>query len=421
MELFDLLEVCQTFDAIETTPSRLEKERLLFTLKTDPDTEPIAREMLSIALCWYRHYGMKTLPELSNGQPYDSPDWFFQTIKQIEGGNKIDREYMANVIASYPPTVAKWLKRCLFKDMDMGVSSITANKVFKGCVGTFSVMLADVCENLDSIKYPIIVEPKIDGIRCVAIVRNGKVTFMSRSGKEIFMLDHIGKELLVFGDNVIYDGELYAGSFNETMSAVRRSVNAPSPELLSKVKYHIFDILTIPEFEAMRVERTYMDRQNTMPLFMFSPDESPKTLRHVPASTIYSRDSLEYLTKDHLTQGFEGSIIKKPDGLYQFDRTNDWLKYKPITTGEYKVVSYYEGSGKNKGRLGGLVVELEDGSTNKVGGGFTDIQRDQIWDTPELVLGKHIEVEYKFKTPDGKLREPVFYRLREDKQDGPQV
>jgi DNA ligase 1 len=53
------------------------------------------------------------------------------------------------------------------------------------------------------------VQPKLDGMRCLVFIKKGKVTFMSRSGKEITTLDHIKEDLRGLNDMVL-DGEMYA-------------------------------------------------------------------------------------------------------------------------------------------------------------------------------------------------------------------
>jgi DNA ligase-1 len=89
------------------------------------------------------------------------------------------------------------------------------------------------------------------------------------------------------------------------------------------------------------------------------------------------------------------------------------LKYKPVETFDFKIIDVFEGKGKHKGRLGGFIIELEDGSTCAVGSGFNDAERIAYWE--ERPIDLFCEIKFKMRTPDGKLREPIFVRMRLDK------
>jgi DNA ligase-1 len=112
--------------------------------------------------------------------------------------------------------------------------------------------------------------------------------------------------------------------------------------------------------------------------------------------------------EEFLQAGYEGAMLKNPFGLYTWDRSKHGLKYKPFEVDEYRVVGWAEGDGRNAGRLGALVIEVQDGVTCNVGGGYSDELRNTIWATRDTMVGRTIRVKYKGKTEDKKLREPVF-------------
>ena len=71
------------------------------------------------------------------------------------------------------------------------------------------------------------------------------------------------------------------------------------------------------------------------------------------------------------------------------------------------------GTGRNKGRLGAIVVKYS-GVEVKVGSGFSDELRSMIWDDPTNFIGRVVEVRYQEVTPDGSLRFPTFVCFRND-------
>jgi DNA ligase 1 len=408
-----LFLVCETFDQVAATSSRLEKERLLRSLRDNPETNEIAREMVSAGLDWYRHYGVRSLPQPLSAERNESPGFveFRDLLKELEGGRGHDRQQLANFLDFYPPTVSKWLRRVILKDLEMGVSWVTANKIWPGCVKTFEVQLSELCTNPNKLirKLPLAFEPKIDGIRSIALVEEEKITFLSRSGNEIFMMDHIKAEIRKHVDpGWVLDGELFAGSYNDTMKVCRRTVNNPDKTLLAKTQYHIFDMLTREEWDTKLCVLSYPERRERM---VFLPESG--VIQRTPVSIITTATRMEALISTHLEMGYEGSMGKTLFGRYSFGRSADWVKVKPVLEDDFLVVGHYEGSGRNKGRLGGLVVQVSEGLTCNVGGGFNDQLRNEFWVSPPI--GKIVQVEYKMRTPDGRLREPQFQRLREDK------
>jgi DNA ligase-1 len=117
--------------------------------------------------------------------------------------------------------------------------------------------------------------------------------------------------------------------------------------------------------------------------------------------------------------GYEGIMIKNPDAGYECKRSVSWLKLKPFIEVSLTVVGTEEGTGKNLGRLGALIVEgVDDGKTirTNVGSGLTDDQRTGFWQFKEDCVGMVAEVRADAVTQnqDGSysLRFPRFLRFR---------
>ena len=101
------------------------------------------------------------------------------------------------------------------------------------------------------------------------------------------------------------------------------------------------------------------------------------------------------MNKTALDEGYEGLMIKPVHEGYKCKRSHAWLKIKPFIEVTLKVVGLEEGTGKNEGLLGALVVEGEDDGKffrTNVGSGLTDENRQQIWDNQDAVLGQLVEI-----------------------------
>ena len=85
-----------------------------------------------------------------------------------------------------------------------------------------SPMLAQNYEKQKSkIKFPALVQPKLDGVRCNARVVNGKVTLLSRRGKAFEQLNQINKAIksIKLPKNIVLDGELFSDKFRFSESS----------------------------------------------------------------------------------------------------------------------------------------------------------------------------------------------------------
>ncbi|MET1124797.1 MAG: non-homologous end-joining DNA ligase [Archaeoglobaceae archaeon] len=137
--------------------------------------------------------------------------------------------------------------------------------------------------------------------------------------------------------------------------------------------------------------------------------------------------------------GFEGVVAKRKASRYQpGKRSEDWVKIKKSRTVDCVIVGWLEGEGWRSGKFGSLVLALYDGlklvHVGQVGTGFDaefidrfyealreieveephfeeEFKRPVHWVKPVYVC----EVEFLETTKDGKLRAPVFRRLRFDK------
>ena len=145
----------------------------------------------------------------------------------------------------------------------------------------------------------------------------------------------------------------------------------------------------------------------------------PKVLKHVQAldwedvDQVHQQDkNFVELNKAAVDGGYEGVMIKDTDAPYECKRTHAWLKAKPFIEVTLKVVAVEEGTGRNEGRLGAIIVEGEDDGYNyhlNCGSGFTDSQRDQFWTDRDNLIGSLVEIRADAKTQsqDSETYSPV--------------
>jgi DNA ligase-1 len=101
--------------------------------------------------------------------------------------------------------------------------------------------------------------------------------------------------------------------------------------------------------------------------------------------------------------GGEGLMLRRPGSKYEAGRSSTLLKVKTFHDAEGRVVGHEDGKGKHKGRLGALVVEMDNGIRFNVGTGFTDKERES-----PPPIGSLITYRYQELTPDGVPRFPTY-------------
>ena len=293
---------------------------------------------------------------------------------------------------------------------------------------TSKVMLftEDLDKFLDNIKNDsrIMYSPKLDGVRCWAIVDKDKIYYLSRNNK-LFPNFHVFDEMLekiVRENNLprpfIFDGEVTSADkkFNNVMTQIRRLKDIDA----SIFRYHIFDLpISGRSFEARYLflkkicgslsETTpSADNDKDKKIFVV-PHKKLKYVRGIKFDNI--KLGLKELMNRNVALGYEGIILRDKNAEYDFGkRSISGCKLKQLLTIELKVIGAEYGKGKNKNRLGALICDYK-GKEIRVGGGYTDNERIEFVKNPPKV----IEVAFKGFTKNGMLREPIFVRVREDK------
>jgi DNA ligase-1 len=322
-------------------------------------------------------------------------------------------ELMQSAFSRATKEQEKWMRKILKKNLAIGISVKSLNKIQPGFIPTFEVSLAQKFD-MKRIKWDeVYVEPKLDGIRCLAIVERGEAKLFTRAGKLISNFDDtVGKELSQLRDGC-YDGEIMSVDFRELM----RQVNRKEDKDISKVFFAVFDYINLKEWHAKKSSTPCAVRKEQIQnqILKKSLIGEFKYLKVVPFQIIKAtEENFKMYHDDWVRKGEEGIMIKDISAPYQFKRDWSVMKYKAFFDVDVKVKGMLEGTGKHQGKLGSFVIDYK-GKEVRVGSGLNDETREQLWKDPESHIGRIIEVRYQEETPDGSLRFPTFVCFRNDK------
>lgn len=195
------------------------------------------------------------------------------------------------------------------------------------------------------------------------------------------------------------DGELWAGRgrFSHAVSTVRSQ--DPSDAAWREMRYMVFDLPAEPgDFTTRLAHLRQLFPITTVPWVVAVPQQRATT-----------SEELDALLDKTITMGGEGLMLHRGASLYRTDRSTDLLKVKPHDDAEARVVAYVGGRGKHAGRMGAMLVETPDGKRFKLGGGFSDAEREK-----PPAIGTWVTYRYNGKTSSGLPRFARFVRVRDD-------
>lgn len=414
-------EILDVIEQIAATSSSNEKAKILKSHIQDFDFHSVIVE----ALDPYITFGIADLKFLDGRIVLGHGENDFDSSSMLLLGQLAKRELTGNdakaAIAAHMASLnekgIELFKRVLLKDLRAGISSKTVNKAVPGSIREFSVMLAQPYEG-QSLPEKVLVEEKLDGIRCVVIIEEGIAKAFTRSGREIFTIDHVLKDIEALGLNgIVLDGEVMADTFNQTVSEVRKKDKQAENTL-----YHIFDVVTLEDFRSGWLHQGLAMRKRN--LYIIAKDAEQKnlpSLRFIAGKICHSMSEIRAYRDEVWERGGEGVIIKTLHAPYEKKRSKAWLKIKGHETHDCLVKAVIEGTGKYADMMGAIVIDFNGMSVN-IGTGFTDHDRESIWEDYKQggVVGRLIEVGAHEQTPDGSLRHPRFVRWR-DSSDRPGV
>lgn len=340
------------------------------------------------------------------------------------------RDICNRALLSYGDEFYPLLEAIFDKDLKLGIDTKTVNRVIPGLINTFDIAQAhDInksptyLKRVESEQY--LITRKLDGVRCLAIIKNNDIKFYSRLGHEYTSLSVLRKAMQTIipkGWEGVLDGELCVideydnENFKLAVSEVKRKT-----EQMQRPHYKVFDCLTLDEFYGKKESPVYSVRLETAKKLLAST-ETPflSVLRAVK----YSPDNFIRAQQVVSQRGYEGLILRA-NVPYRSGRTSDLLKVKKFVDAEYQIEDFKGTTKLMKGLSGtmepveclGSVVIRHKGSPVDVGSGFSDAQRIDIWRNQDKYLGRTITVKYLEESQDAfgdpSLRIPIFKGFRE--------
>jgi len=278
--------------------------------------------------------------------------------------------------------------KLITKSLKIGISVKTINKAlgYEFIPDTTLMKAYDINKLNENLSFPLYVEEKLDGVRCVVIKENRGLKAYTYNGSPLilhFIFDDIDKL-----PNGVYDGELLSTNRQKTSGIVNQVINE-NYKNEAELKFNIFDYIKLDDFYNIGNKNKLWERKQALSFMKFDDKPYLKLVKYNYMKNINQVWDIFHKVKSN---NGEGVMLKDIDSLYERKRSKSWIKVKAVNSITLKVVNVVGGQGKYENKIGKLVCQTEDGLLNlNVGSGLKDEDRNQQF---EYFINRYVEVEY---------------------------
>lgn len=294
---------------------------------------------------------------------------------------------------------------------------------------------------MDKVKYPTWVMPKIDGVRGL----NPYGTLLTRT---LALMPNIHtRELFSVPGCQGMDGELACGLETDDDLCRKTTSGCMSVEGLPTVTWHVFDLC-----HPGSVDKPYRERYAMLQQWVeFNHERGDLSdVQVVPYQEVKSEEEFLYWESTWLEMGYEGIIQRDPEGIYKYGKSTakqcGYTRRKPYEDTEGVLIDIFEAKENlneatisaegltkrsshqenkvGKGMSGALLVKrLDTGDIERIGPGkLKQAERIDLWLNRESKLAENLILKFRH-FPVGvkdKARQARFLSWRDENDILPQ-
>lgn len=314
------------------------------------------------------------------------------TAEPTNVGRSNERDSVAQAAFEVQAKIDLQLKRSYYRTQEEAINHVDFTPM--KCL--------DFKDHAKKVVYPCYISAKLDGFRMM-VDKNGQA--WSKQGEPLDFPAHWDglKEVLVrVGGG---DGEVYCKGM--PLQSIRSAYLTPQ-EATKKLEYWVYDVPVAGESFEQRRKRLYA-------LSTLVSENNLTFVKVIPGVKIYDDNEADLLYNKHVSDGYEGSVYRNSDGVYDFGkRSSGMFKRKPRPTNEALVLSYtldkndepvYTGKALN-GEQEGVVFKFK----MKIPKEGTNYRRKENADE---LIGKTIEYAWENLSKDRVPCKPVGLCIRE--------
>jgi DNA ligase-1 len=434
----------QLFETLASDNGRKFKEDLLSQHKDNNTLKRVVELALNPLTNFYIRKIPAYAPRLDGGTRGLS--WALNELnalasREVTGHAAI--EHLTMILENVSADDGEVIKKIIQKDLRCGVSEATANKIWKGLIPEFPYMRCCLPKHTKMDKFDwkngVFSQLKADGMFAnVNLYDDGAVELFSRSGSVFPMEQFKGLaeeiaitlvrgtqthgEVLVYRDGEILPREIGNGILNSVLKGGEFADNE-QPFLLVWDQIPLSEATPGNKYKVGYAKRfEYLRKQ-------LHDDNSPRLIQMIPTKIVYSIEEAHDHYAEMLAEGFEGTIIKDRNAIWEDTTSKHQVKYKLDVDVDLKITGFTAGNGKNAELFGSITCESADGQLVVNVSGFKDkkqagvMTRAEIWEMREDLIGTVMTVKSNniMKPTKSNLNYslflPRFVEFRQDKTE----
>jgi DNA ligase-1 len=372
--------------------------------------------------------------------------------REYTGHNAIN--FLKEILCGSTRDNAYVIERIIEKDLKIGMDS-SINKVFKNLIEETGYMGAISFDEKKARKLfdkggKAYSQVKMDGRYCNATIGNGEVYLESRQGEPTIVtgakfLDFLGE--LLFMNEVVLNGELTMdftpryesngiiasiidicgkrGERTEQENSKKLSTfeskHGNFEEALAKIRYTVWDMITVDEFNVASSKTPYNTRLKNLENVLFGNEQTSSMVSIIENREVNTFEEAMEHFKEMLGREEEGTILKAQTGEWKDGKPVWQLKLKLELTLDLVITGFNYGTKgtKNEHVVSSLNAETSCGLLKTRPQGLKEDLMKEITENQENLLGTIIEVKCSGLSFDNtgaySLLYPSFKHFRDDK------
>ena len=388
----------QLFETLASDNGRKFKEDLLSQHAGNETLKRVVKLALDPTINFYIKkipaYTKSTGPVWDLNEALDQLDYLY--TRKVTGNDAV--AHLVEILQALDVEDAEVIKKIIQRDLKCGVSESTANKAWKGLIPEYPYMRCCLPKHtkLDKFNWTkgVYSQLKADGMFAnVNLYTDYTVELFSRSGS-VFPMDQFKGlaeeiantfvagtqthgEVLVKRDGVVLPREIGNGILNSVLKGGEFASNE-QPILLVWDQIPLAAVVPGGKFKVKYSERFESLRKQ------LHDDNEPVLIELIETRIVHSMEEARAHYKELLGLGFEGSIIKDADAIWEDTTSKSQVKFKLEVTVDLKIVGFTEGNGKNAATFGAIQTESACGMLEVDVSGFKDKPQKGILTRKEI-------------------------------------
>lgn len=400
--------ILQSIESVGATSSKNEKIAMLKALSSN-------NLLMEVLRCTYDptiSYGIRAVPNRTaatdDGAQFDANTWSIldRMAKRDLTGNAMHAEVQAEM-NRLTALSAELFKRIMLKDMRAGFSEETCNKVWPSLVPDFPYMRCALPKDAKFDEWNwsegVISQEKADGMFCNVNHEDSDTVFIYSRAGSMFPMEKFEKlsaavsktfpkhtqshgEMLVLRDGQVLPREIGNGVLTSVLKGGDFAENE-EPIFLVWDQISLDSVVPKGKFSIPQSARLALLIQ----ALKANPSDSIKLIE---TRIVHSLEEAYQHYAELLSQGKEGTIIKKRTAIWKDGTSKEQIKLKLEFESDLEIIEIVPGkaNGKNEGRAGSLKCRSQCGKLIVDVAIKGEKMRDEVDAAPDTWLGNIMKV-----------------------------